>query len=64
MRLMDPEIRTAILAVGIVFVVLFLTLTLGVVADSGLDVISVTSLGIIVLLLIGLIGAIRHPPDG
>ena len=61
---MDSEIRTAILAVGIVFVVLFLTLTLGVVADSGLDVISVTSLGIIVLLLIGLIGAIRHPPDG
>jgi hypothetical protein len=61
---MDPEIRTAILAVGVVFVLLFLTLTIGVVADSGLDVISVTSLGIIILLLIGLIGAIRNPPHG
>lgn len=61
---MEPEVRTAILAAGIAFVVLFGTLTVGVVADSGLDIISVTSLGIIVLLLIGLIGAIRNPPDG
>jgi hypothetical protein len=61
---MEPEVRTAILVVGIVFCVLFLTLTLGVVADSGLDIISVVSFAIIALIAIGLIGAIRNPPDG
>jgi hypothetical protein len=61
---MDPEIRIAILAVGVVFLLLFLTLTLGVVADSGLDILSATSLVIIALLLTGLIGAMRNPPDG
>jgi hypothetical protein len=61
---MEPEVRTAILVVGIVFCVLFLTLTLGVVADSGLDIISVASFAIIALIAIGLIGAIRNPPDG
>ena len=60
---MDPEVRTGILAVGIVFCVLFLILTLGVVTDSGLDIISVTSFAIIIVLAIGLIGAIRNPPQ-
>jgi hypothetical protein len=61
---MEPEVRTAVLTAGIVFCLLFLTLTLGVVADSGLDVLSVASFVVIGLLAIGLIGAIRNPPDG
>ncbi|MGH2994430.1 MAG: hypothetical protein ACRDL1_12975 [Solirubrobacterales bacterium] len=61
---MEPEVRTAILVVGVVFCVLFLILTLGVVADSGLDILTVTSFAIIALIAIGLIGAIRNPPDG
>jgi hypothetical protein len=59
---MDPDVRTAIVAIGVVFCVLFLTLTLGVVADSGLDVLSVASFAIIALIAIGLVGAIRNPP--
>jgi hypothetical protein len=62
-RLMDPDVRTAVLAVAVLFCVLFLTLTLGVVADSGLDILTVTSFVIIGLIAIGLIGAIRNPPD-
>jgi hypothetical protein len=61
--LMEPEIRTAVLTVGVLFCVLFLTLTIGVVADSGLDILTVTSFVIIGLLAIGLIGAIRNPPQ-
>lgn len=59
---MEPGIRTAILAVGFAFCALFLGLTLGVVAESGLNIISVVSFGIIALLLIGLVGALRNPP--
>jgi hypothetical protein len=59
---MDPEIRTAILAVGVVFCVFFLTLTLAVVAESGLDIISVTSFLIVALIALGLVGAMRNPP--
>jgi hypothetical protein len=60
---MDPDVRTAVLAVAVLFCVLFLTLTLGVVADSGLDILTVTSFVIIGLIAIGLIGAIRNPPQ-
>jgi hypothetical protein len=59
---MEPEVRTAVLAVAVAFCLLFLTLTLGVVVDSGLDVLSVASFVVIGLLAIGLIGAIRNPP--
>jgi len=60
---MDPEVRTGILAVGFTFCVLFLILTLGVVADSGLDILSLVSFAVIALIAIGLFGAIRNPPD-
>lgn len=60
---MDPDVRTAIVAVGMVFCLLLGALTLGVIAESGLDILSVTSLLIVGLLLIGLIGAIRNPPQ-
>ena len=60
---MDPDVRTAILAVGMVFCLLLGGLTLGVIAESGLDILSLTSLLIVGLLLIGLIGAIRNPPQ-
>jgi hypothetical protein len=60
---MDPDVRTAIVAVGMVFCLLLGGLTLGVIAESGLDILSVVSLLIVGLLLIGLIGAIRNPPE-
>jgi hypothetical protein len=60
---MDPDVRTAIVAVGMVFCLLLVALTLGVIAESGLDILSLTSLLIVGLLLVGLIGAIRNPPE-
>jgi hypothetical protein len=60
---MDPDARTAILGVGVAFVALLAALTLGVIADSGLDILSLTSLVVIALLAFGLIGALRNPPD-
>jgi hypothetical protein len=60
---MDPDARTAVLVVGVVFCVLFGGLTLGVVAESGLDILSILSFAIISLIAIGLLGAIRNPPD-
>lgn len=60
---MDPDARTAILGVGVAFVALLAALTLGVIADSGLDILSLTSLIVIALLAFGLIGALRNPPD-
>ena len=60
---MDIDARTAILGVGIAFVALLGALTVGVIADSGLDVLTLTSLVVIGLLLVGLIGALRNPPQ-
>jgi hypothetical protein len=60
---MDPDVRTAIVAVGMVFCLMLGGLTLGVIAESGLDILSLTSLVIVGLLLVGLIGAIRNPPE-
>lgn len=60
---MDPDARTAVLGVGIAFCVLFGSLTLAVVVESGLDVLTVVSFMILALLVIALVGAIRHPPD-
>ncbi|HSJ17202.1 MAG TPA: hypothetical protein VK920_03845 [Solirubrobacterales bacterium] len=60
---MDPDVRTAIIAVGMVFCLLLGGLTLGVIAESGLDILSLASLLIVGLLLIGLIGAMRNPPE-
>jgi hypothetical protein len=60
---MDPDARTAILGAGIAFVALLAALTLGEIADSGPDILTLTSLVVIGLLLFGLIGAIRNPPE-
>jgi hypothetical protein len=60
---MGPETRTAILAVGLGFCVIFTYMTFAVAADSGFDILSLSALLIVALILIGLIGAIRNPPD-
>jgi hypothetical protein len=59
---MDPDTRTALLAVGAFFCVAFGAMTLVVIAESGLDVLTVTSLVIIAMVLFGLYGALRNPP--
>jgi hypothetical protein len=59
---MNPDLRLALLAVAAVFCLAFGAMTLTVSADSGLDVLTVTSLAIVALILIGLYGAFRNPP--
>ena len=66
---MDPDLRTALLAVGLLFVAAFGGMTLYVIAKSGFDtygdlLLAVFSVGVVAMILIGLIGAIRNPPDG
>jgi hypothetical protein len=59
---MDPDLRTALLAIGIVFCAAFAAMTLGVAADSGFDIFTVIALLIVGMIATGLIGAIRNPP--
>ena len=70
---MDPDLRTALLLLGLIFCGFFATVTLYVIADTGLHVrtygdigaiaLYVVSLLIVVMIGAGLIGALRNPPD-
>jgi hypothetical protein len=60
---MDPNVRTGLLMLGVVFCVVFFMLTIAVIAESSIDILTLTSLLIVVLIGAGLYGAIRHPPD-
>lgn len=64
---MDPDVRTALLGLGLLFVAGFGGMSLYVVADSGLNTVgdlmlALFSLGVVVFVLLGLIGALRNPP--
>jgi len=64
---MDPEVRTALLAVGLVFICAFGGMSLYVIGQSGLNTIgdvmlAAASLGVVVMVMLGLIGAMRNPP--
>jgi hypothetical protein len=60
---MGGGLRTAILLFGLVFCVGFGFLTASVAADSGFDVWTAISFLIILMLMLAILGAIRHPPD-
>ena len=70
---MDPDLRTALLTVGLIFCGFFAAVTLYVIVDSGLRlrtygdigaiVLYGVSLLIVVMIAAGLIGALRNPPD-
>ena len=60
---MDPDVRTALLAVGIIFCAGFAAMTLSVAAESSFDIFTVISLLIVGMIAAGLLGAIRNPPD-
>ena len=59
---MDPDVRTALLLVGMLFCALFGLMTVTVVAQEGIDVLSITAFAIVAMVLIGLLGALRNPP--
>ena len=70
---MDPDLRTALLLLGLIFCGFFAVVTLYVIADTGLSLrtygdigalgLYAVSLLIIVMIAAGLIGALRNPPD-
>ena len=60
---MDPNVRSAILVAGLLFVILFGGMTLVVLAEDGLSILVVFSVLIVGLLGVALWGAINGPPD-
>ena len=60
---MDPDLRTALLIGGLIFVGLFAAMTIAVAVEFGFDVLTVAAGVIVVLLGLPLIGALRNPPD-
>jgi hypothetical protein len=63
----SPDTRSAILAAGLAFCVLFGAATLVAVIESGPSgrgiVLGALSLAIVGMIGLGLLGAMRHPPD-
>ena len=70
---MDPDLRTALLLLGLIFCGFFAAVTIYVIVDTGLhlrtygDIGAVGLYGVSLLIVImigaGLIGALRNPPD-
>lgn len=70
---MDPDLRNALLIIGLIFCGFFAAITLYVIADTGLHLRTYGDIGaiglygvsllIIVMIAAGLIGALRNPPD-
>jgi hypothetical protein len=70
---LDPDLRNALLLIGLLFCGFFAVLTIYVIADTGLHLRTYGDIGaiilygvsllIIVMIAAGLIGALRNPPD-
>ncbi len=54
--------RTAVLAVALVFIAGFAFLTVVAATEQGVTVATVLSVFILVLLAVGIVGALRNPP--
>lgn len=59
---MDPDVRNALLIGGLVFVGFFAAMTVSVIIDDGVTVLTVASILIVILMALPLIGALRNPP--
>ncbi len=55
--------RNAFLVVALIFCLGFGGMTVAVVADSGVDIFTLTSALIVVMLMLAVFGALRNPPD-
>ena len=60
---MEPNVRTTLLAGGIVFCVVFAAMTAAVAIDYGVDVFTFAAAAVLGMLMLALIGALRNPPD-
>jgi hypothetical protein len=59
----EPEVRSAIVLVGLLFVFLFAGSALVVIGQDGIDFLTVLSLGIAAMILVGIVAVIRNPPS-
>jgi hypothetical protein len=59
----EPEVRAAVIFVGLIFVFLFGGSALVVAGRDGFDILTVISLAIAVMILLAVIAAIRGPPE-
>jgi len=55
-------VRTAVLAIALVFIAGFAFLTLAAAVEQGVTAATVISVFILVLLGVGIVGALRNPP--
>jgi hypothetical protein len=55
--------RTALLATALAFVGVLLALTVHATVQGGVDVLTALSALVLVLLGVGIVGALRHPPE-
>lgn len=60
---MDPNIRIFLLAGGLAFCGLFGAMTAAVAIEYGVDVFTFAAAAILLMLVLALVGAMRHPPD-
>jgi hypothetical protein len=70
---LDPDLRNALLLIGLIFCGFFAAVTIYVIVDTGLRLRTYGDIGaiilygisllIVVLMASGLIGALRNPPD-
>ncbi len=56
--------RNAFLIVALIFCLGFGGMTVAVVADSGVDIFTLVSFLIVLMLMLAVLGALRNPPDG
>jgi hypothetical protein len=59
----DPNVRTMLLAGGLVFCGLFAAMTAAVAIEYGVDVFTFAAIAILALIVPPLIGALLNPPD-
>lgn len=55
--------RAAILLVALAFTALLASLTVAAAIESGPDPLTVLAFLVVALFLVGIVGALRHPPD-
>lgn len=60
---MDSNLRTALLASGLVFCGLFAAMTAVVAVEYGVDVFTVAAIAILALIVPPLVGSLRRGPD-
>jgi hypothetical protein len=56
-------LRLAVLTIALAFTVALAALTVLDIVHYGLTAVAVLALGIIVLFMLGIVGALRHPPN-